>query len=582
MVLIAQPSYLLRTLKDGGYKNTSYALAELVDNSIEANATNILISIQNGRQIVNNKSMERIKKVGIYDNGDGMDNSILSKCLAIGWGTRRDNPKGLGKFGIGLKGASISMADRIEVFSWQNSGNPLYTYLDFQEIDETNQLDIPPPIEKEIPSELKCFLDDDNIGKAGTLIIWSKLDEYRFYPKQAETLLTHLNNDMCRIFRHFMDDDDQIGKKRKIEVRLINQDKEVTDKVMLKPNDPMYLLTPNNLPGYENKPTNEKIDKITVNTIDIYNSQQKIEVILSVALPEIQKLGGNSEIGKHYLNNNGISFIRSGRELELNDKGFFPQSEPRVRWLGIEIRFPPQLDDYFGVTNNKQAIRKFLNFNESDLEQLIQITTSNPTENEFNEAKMLLDLHNAVSKLYKKGEKIIKSRGEGTRQRGGNITGTTATKVSEQLKKTESNVKTSSSEEAAKKTKEEKIKEMIDLQMKSDTTLTEEEAKMLAEAGYNNWVDIVYDDWPGEIFIDVKNRGNAAIGIINRDHPFYNKFHDHLKNAEDKKGFEAMKILLMALVRAEDVLKNQIGEEKLEKIRGEWGRYLKDFLKLID
>ena len=581
-ILIARPADLLRTLKDSGYKNTSYALAELVDNSIEANAKNITISIKSGKDMAKTRVVDRIQKIGIFDDGEGMDKDIISQCLAIGWGTRIDNPKGLGKFGFGLKGASISMAEKIEIFSWQNGEIPNYTYLDFDEINQTDQLEIPTPISKEIPKDYSIFSTFDKIPTSGTLIIWSNLDHYRLNPKQSATLVEHLNKDMCRIFRHFMDDDDLLGSRRSIKVRLIDENEFIVQDISLQPNDPMYLLTPNNLPGYENEPTNEKIDEATVKAIDINGKEQFIKVSLSVALPEIQRKGGNTSIGKHYASNNGISFVRAGRELELNDKNFFPPSEPRTRWLGIEVQFPPQLDDYFGVTNNKQAIRKFMNFNESQLEQFSQIIEDEQSDYEVNEAKMLSDLHNTVLKLYRTGERIVKSRGEGTKvpKPGGNDT--TATIVSKQIKKIDVNVETSSATDAAKKSDEEKLKELTELALKTDTSRSIEEAESLAKYQLANLVELAYDDWAGNVFIDVKNRGNAAVVVINRRHPFYNKFHDHLLNSDDKKGFEALKIMLMALVRTEDVLENRIGKEKFEKIREEWGKYLKEFLEILD
>ena len=49
-----------------------------------------------------------------------------------------------------------------------------------------------------------------------------------------------------------------------------------------------------------------------------------------------------------------FSFVRAGRELKLDHKGFFG-FDPRIRWIGIEVRFGPELDEYFGVSNNKQA-----------------------------------------------------------------------------------------------------------------------------------------------------------------------------------------------------------------------------------
>ena len=70
---IAQASLIISTLRDAGYKNTSYAVAELVDNSIEAEAKNIDICIESGDQLVNQTTSERIQKIAVFDDGVGME-----------------------------------------------------------------------------------------------------------------------------------------------------------------------------------------------------------------------------------------------------------------------------------------------------------------------------------------------------------------------------------------------------------------------------------------------------------------------------------------------------------------------------
>lgn len=51
-------------------------------------------------------------------------------------------------------------------------------------------------------------------------------------------------------------------------------------------------------------------------------------------------------------------------------------SEPRDRWWGVEVDFPPALDDLFGVTNNKQSARYFTDLAKSSPEELLIESTS--------------------------------------------------------------------------------------------------------------------------------------------------------------------------------------------------------------
>jgi hypothetical protein len=100
--LINQPDAhrLIFGLRDTGY-NFNTAAADIIDNSIAANATDINVSIvlhHDGRRVVY-----------FGDNGDGMDEERLFKAMRYG-APARASLASLGKFGLGLKTASSSVA----------------------------------------------------------------------------------------------------------------------------------------------------------------------------------------------------------------------------------------------------------------------------------------------------------------------------------------------------------------------------------------------------------------------------------------------------------------------------------------
>ena len=84
------------------------AIADLVDNSIDAGASNVLIRfIRRGPQLVS---------LCVVDNGRGMDEAELGHAMALG--KRRDyGPDDLGHFGLGLKAASLGQARSLTVLS---------------------------------------------------------------------------------------------------------------------------------------------------------------------------------------------------------------------------------------------------------------------------------------------------------------------------------------------------------------------------------------------------------------------------------------------------------------------------------
>ena len=571
---IVNPALMIKMLRDAGYKNTSYAVAELVDNSIEAKAKNIDILIFN-KDVVNIRRSTRISSIAIFDDGEGMDKEVLSRCLSFGWGTRLTGATGLGKFGFGLKGASISQAKRIEIYSWQDPKEINKSYLDVDEIVD-DEIDFLPAVESvDLPKAIRNQLPKQ-LPSSGTVVVWKNLD--RLNPKRAATLVDHLNKEMCRIFRHFMDDDDKLGSRRSITVKVLEDDGTISEDKVLRANDPMYLLVPNNLPGHENDATNIVEEDVTIGVIDPDGVERNVRVISSVALPNIQATGGNSEVGKHYANNNGISFVRAGRELELDIKGFFSHSEPRHRWLGIEIQFDPHLDEYFGVPNNKQSVRNFKRYDEAELEGL-EHEKAEGEGAEKHAAAMKLELFKIVSRMVKNNETTVKSRGASKADNLKPNQRSVAKKVSDEISQIEPNEETRSAEEARTKTHDEKLSELIDTKRETDTSLSYQEALELASRDLENLLQIEEATWPGTTFLDVQFKANAAVATINRNHPFFVEFYDFLRNSDDKKAFVALKILMLAFARTEDVLQNKLGSEAFEAIRDRWGYYMKEAAK---
>lgn len=67
----------------------------------------------------------------------------------------------------------------------------------------------------------------------------------------------------------------------------------------------------------------------------------------------------------------GISVVRARREIDFRRFGFYNVvNEPQHRWWGCEIIFDPELDEAFGVANNKQYVElKEVDVNDLDPEE---------------------------------------------------------------------------------------------------------------------------------------------------------------------------------------------------------------------
>ena len=68
----------ITAMRDSGYKNTAYALAELIDNAQQAGATAIeLLCIEKRVNTSNSERHSRLHAIAVLDNGEGMDYHTL-------------------------------------------------------------------------------------------------------------------------------------------------------------------------------------------------------------------------------------------------------------------------------------------------------------------------------------------------------------------------------------------------------------------------------------------------------------------------------------------------------------------------
>ena len=165
-------------LRNSGYKDIESAMAEIVDNSLQAKASNILVIIKD--RVPSWGKKNQVYEVAFLDDGTGMSPDWVQGCLRFGHGTRR-NEKGIGKFGVGLPQSSLYACPRVEVYSWQGgTDNCYYSYLDIEQVSSGEQKKINPAEKKDIPDEYKKYFksklklvnDEFEFSNSGTLVVW--------------------------------------------------------------------------------------------------------------------------------------------------------------------------------------------------------------------------------------------------------------------------------------------------------------------------------------------------------------------------------------------------------------------------
>ena len=248
----------VEAMRDSGYKSTTHALAELIDNSIESQATAIEVFGVSRRD--SRTGRFTIEELAVLDNGEGMDALTLRGSLRYGHGTRRER-RGIGRFGLGLPNSSMSQAKRVEIWSWRSGvTNALYTWLSIDDV-EGGASEIPEPQLKPIP-DMYRDASRNVFGDTGTLVVWTDLDRVEW--KQVSTTFKHTENLLGRIYRRFLaspserlhSEDvraDELGPRRSITCIPIQKGEGTVeileaDIVEVRPNDPLYLMTGTSCP----------------------------------------------------------------------------------------------------------------------------------------------------------------------------------------------------------------------------------------------------------------------------------------------------------------------------------------------
>ena len=142
---IVSPQLTVQAMRDSGYKDTDHAIAELIDNSVEAKARLIeMIAVETPADPDVPYSRAKISEIAVADDGVGMNRTILRRALRFGDGTRLGrSSRGIGRFGVGLPAASVSQCERVDIWTWQNGAdNALRCHLDLDQIKD-GATDIP-------------------------------------------------------------------------------------------------------------------------------------------------------------------------------------------------------------------------------------------------------------------------------------------------------------------------------------------------------------------------------------------------------------------------------------------------------
>jgi hypothetical protein len=311
-------SKLMDSLRSTGYNNYG-AIADLIDNSFDAHASNVWVNVGTTNQddII----------IKIADNGDGMSEETLIEAMRLGSNLPKNFQSDLGRYGMGLITASISMGKKLAVITKQY-GQTLVAVQDLEKIRELDDFKI--ELRRPSETESNVFIESSNASSHGTVVIISNVDH--FNNRNLSAFRDTLSNKLGETFREF------INAGKKIEIN----GKEV------KAYDPL---------ARDNPETEVLVE-------DVYNMPSGGSIRLTIVrLPRITETQNKNlkNFQTQNIPNQGIYLLRNSRQIARGEQlnGLFTKHNSLNRFRA-ELVFTGDADETLGIKFTKDGVEEEL------------------------------------------------------------------------------------------------------------------------------------------------------------------------------------------------------------------------------
>ena len=536
----------LQSMRDSDFDCYS-AYAEAIDNSIQANATEIYIEFETKQQ---KRNYEQITKVAFIDNGDGMVPNLIHNCLVLGYSSRFNDRSGIGRFGVGMTMGAIHECSSVSVYSRLNSGEEwLTTNLNISNPSD-EAVSIAPPKQSKFPSWLKHLEPEGS----GTLVEW---DGYDRQVENGTKIITESKIYFGRVFRKFIWSGVSI----------------FVNGTPVYAIDPLYATVkntkfPNDKPATLATPI--KVKWLVPPDVAEHEGQtDTITITLSLLPDDIRgkrQTGTRKDVKDRYIDRNqGISITRNGREVAYGAIPYWPGDSLWFneidRWWGCEIEFSPLLDRIFQVKNIKRGAVPISELKTMIFEQI------NPT------VKGYLD------SIRKEWDERAEREEEKKVDKGEYISGH------------------GKAEDIAKKKNFEDTSRPVDDPEKAALELIgmitkhrdADDKNVILEAWKTKPYNIEESTWKGKDFIELKSLGGHDVLLYNNSHVLMKKLKELAENIQRNSDSESkalalelkcvVDLLLLAYVKAESKLSSDPGViDLLETLRSNWGMYAHNYI----
>lgn len=218
------PEFLIKSIAEQGY-SLETALADLMDNSITANATRI--------EVLTKIDTEPFI-LFISDNGDGMDKASLKKNMQFPSKSPEDirDISDLGRFGLGLKTASFSQTRIFTVLSRKKGSNKFFGLTwDVNHLKNSGKWEMILNSEEEINKIIEQYtsiskehLNNSSEFIPNTIVVWKGLYKFENYVNEKnkqyalkEEITNTTSEYLSIVFHKFME-----RLNNKLQIRINN------------------------------------------------------------------------------------------------------------------------------------------------------------------------------------------------------------------------------------------------------------------------------------------------------------------------------------------------------------------------
>ncbi|HEX7854735.1 MAG TPA: ATP-binding protein [Sphingobium sp.] len=319
---------LTASLRDLGY-SLETAVADLIDNSISADATDIQLFCH---------ASGSLPVLVIADNGRGMTEDELIAAMRHGAADPRKSrgPKDLGRFGLGLKTASFSQCRRLTVVS-SKGGTRSGAEWNLTQVEKDDDWYVSVLDSEEIAAQ--PFIE--TLGETGTIVIWQELD--RLFEDESGTKRDEIVNEklaiverhLSLVFHRFLSA--EVKGRRRLHIRINGHPIEAFDPFCRKnaatqilPDETVWVgdvavrMQPYILPHHS---------RLTHSEYDFYQNRSD------------------------FISNQGAYVYRNGRLMAWGDWfRLVPKGEP-TKLARVQIDFPNNLDEAWTIDIKKSRAR---------------------------------------------------------------------------------------------------------------------------------------------------------------------------------------------------------------------------------